>query len=219
MEVITGLSIPTNGFMSLEVDSDKACYIVGPDGSVITSTLGAINQFWEGIPGAVQLIIPINTHGITSNNSGFYGEMTVKHSFPDLNFNDVVPFISTDGITTIIADKVDNVLAINRGVIYLSAKTADKIDAGECPLTSFDAPMAKTVLLSRCDLTAKSIGDFLFSAKANNPTTVGATADFSGGTNALKSAVATYMGLASEAALTTWVTTNLPSWGVTFRLS
>jgi len=85
---------------------------------------------------------------------------------------------------------------------------------------------ATVINASGCDFTSQQIGDFFFAAKANNPTAVGASANFSGGTNARKQYVAVYMGLipematdaAKSAIFDSWVASYLPTWTITMNL-
>ncbi len=66
-EWIRGLSLANGGItpqvVYLEVDADKTCYVILPDGSIITSTAGTINTTWNhslliGSDRAVTLIVP-----------------------------------------------------------------------------------------------------------------------------------------------------------------
>lgn len=96
-------------------------------------------------------------------------------------------------------------------------------------LTSFSAPYATVVDAPNCALTAKSIGDFLFAAAANNPTASG-VANFSGGNNATDRAITDYMndtynpfvGAAYEGAsidelLSIWIGLNLEQWAISLN--
>jgi len=74
MEVVKNLSISEDGAMYLEVNIAKTCYIVCPDGSVITSTLGIISTTWGGTAGKVTLVIP-KGEPLNISNSDFTGTL------------------------------------------------------------------------------------------------------------------------------------------------
>jgi len=74
MEVVKNLSISEDGAMYLQVDADKFCYIVQPDGSVLTSTLGIISTTWGGTAGQVSLVIP-KGEPLNISNSDFIGTL------------------------------------------------------------------------------------------------------------------------------------------------
>jgi len=74
MEVVKNLSISEDGVMYLAVDADKFCYIVQPDGSVLTSTLGIISTTWGGTAGQVSLVIP-KGEPLNISNSDFTGTL------------------------------------------------------------------------------------------------------------------------------------------------
>ncbi len=212
MEVITGLTIddgsvtPQNIY--LEVDADKSCYVILPDGSVLISAAGIIGSAIEvpldytGVAGSVRLVVPNNTSLVRASYGGYIG--TVK----------------INAITGVRA-------GYNSGVveIYAPNSTSCRGDYG-LNITSFYSPNATLVSFIDCKLTENSIGDFLIAASINNPTEVGASADFSGGTNANKREVAVYMGLisasspdaAKTATFDSWVASYLPTWTITMNL-
>jgi len=74
MEVVKNLSISEDGAMYLAVSSAKVCYIVCPDGSVLTSTLGVISTTWGGTAGQVSLVIP-KGEPLNISNSDFTGTL------------------------------------------------------------------------------------------------------------------------------------------------
>jgi len=207
--VIRGLSIGdgtgTPQKIYLEVDSDKTCYVVLPNGTLLTSTSGVINYDWEGVAGNVKLIVPKDTtdfrviNGLDTLISDFGGNATIQGNYAVLRFQ------RTD-IVSLEANNTVNVSINNNAVI-----------------TTFSANNAIDVNASACALTDKSIGDFLIAASVNNPTANG-SADFSGGTNALFANIALYMhsigviGIPNPPALSAWLTANLSTWSLTFRL-
>jgi hypothetical protein len=80
-EAIRGLRIDTDGAINIEVDSDKTCYCLCPDRSVITSTDGKIETTWVGAPGNVVLLIPIDTTQLLLVDSGFAGTLTCNRDW------------------------------------------------------------------------------------------------------------------------------------------
>jgi len=204
--VIRGLSIGdgtgTPQKVYLEVDSDKNCYVVLPNGTLLTSTSGVVNYNWEGIAGAVRLIVPkdtavIFTKEIGVGGSDFIGELTTTNSGSlDFGFNQLTKITATNA----------NIVAATNNM----------------GLTDFSAENATQIYLSACALTDKSIGDFLIAASVNNPTANG-SADFSGVTNPLVANICGYMysigviEIPTPPALSAWITANLSTWSLTFR--
>jgi hypothetical protein len=155
-EAISGLQISNGGAMKLTVDSDKTCYIVAPDKSIITSTNGVINTTWNGYAGNVKLIVPKNSSKFNIENSGYQGA---------LKTNSIVA-VSCDN-----CNLLTSVSAYNRiPFVYFALCQS---------VTSFYAPLTTIVYGDHCALTAKAIGDFLIAASQNNPTANG-RANFSG---------------------------------------
>jgi len=183
----------------LEVDANKTCYVVLPNGSVLTSTAGVINDFWGGIAGRVKLIVPKNTTTTKLDNGVVFADYLGNYECN--NSGDFSAALSD--LTSI---KVNNKSSISVG--------------GSLNLVSLECNNATAVYASNCALTAKSIGDFLIAASTNNPTAIG-TANFSAGTNAIYGDVASYLtGIGVSlpgGSLTGWITQNLPNWTITLN--
>jgi len=225
--VIRGLSIGdgtgTPQKIYLEVDSDKICYVTLPNGTLLTSTSGVINYDWEGIAGAVRLILPKDSSVLATVG----GSLTLFADYTG-DFVSEIPFdvnvffvgcdlssISTKANAPIDASSslfLESVIANETSELYLD----------DCAsLESFEADNTTTIVAKRCKITAKSIGDFLIAASVNNPIASG-TANFSDGTNANKKAVAEYINNTTyasaalgNAAFDAWVAANLASWSIT----
>jgi hypothetical protein len=195
-EWITGLTIDNRGAIKLTVDSDKNCYIVAPDKSVITSTNGAINTTWTGYAGNVKLIIPKNTSKFNIENGSYKG------------------VLKTNTMASVTCDNCNLLTSVSKtngtSFVYFAL----------CPsVTSFYAPLTTIVYGDHCALTAKAIGDFLFEAAQNNPTAAG-IANFSGGTNAGTVAVSQYMSndpTDNGNWLSDFIQNNLPNWTITLN--
>jgi len=223
MEVLSTLSIGDGSVtpqkIYLKVDSDKSCYVILPDGSVLISAAGIIDTDWTGAAGKIKLVIPKNlTDTFTISNSDFIGNIKFLQTTTSVNA------VNCNNIAIIYADGTDLLACYDSDTLYaLSAASATIISCyGNIALENLYAPNAVSVLANYCALTAKSIGDFLFYAKANNPTAVGAIANFSDGTNANKKAVAEYINNTTyasaalgNAAFDTWIAANLASWSIT----
>lgn len=165
-EVITGLSLAsgtvTPQVVYLEVDADKTCYVVLPDGSVLTSTTGIINTTWAGAAGAVTLIVPKDTVAFGMNATGFIGILTTE-------------------LTSITAQ--DNTL-----ITGINAPNATFIDCSlSTSLASISAPNATHIDASGCALTAVAIAAQLAATIVNIADLSTIIFDFSGGTNAASS--------------------------------
>jgi len=207
--VIRGLSIGdgtgTPQKVYLEVDSDKICYVTLPNGTLLISTSGVINYDWEGDAGAVRLIVPKETDSVSLSNStdsvvgDYSGVIDVKSPISELR-------------------------TIARGYTSITSLTAEDVFCYlNAHLTELIVPNAINVYAASCALTEKSIGDFLIAASVNNPTANG-SADFSGVTNPLFANIALYMHsigvieIPTPPALSAWLTANLSTWSLTFRL-
>jgi hypothetical protein len=184
----------------LEVDNNKVCYVILPNGGILTSTSGVINYDWEGEAGRVKLIVPKDSTLLKIAESKFIGGLTAEEAG-----------IINTGLSTLIT----RVIAPHATQMYISS----------CPLLAeFTAPIATVVSASICALTAKSIGDYLWlGVYTNNPTASG-TADFSGGTNATAEDITTYMGDAgyldnSEvfAGVEAWIASVLATWTISLN--
>ena len=203
--MIRGLSIGdgtgTPQKVYLEVDSDKNCYVVLPNGTLLTSTSGVINYDYTGVAGNVKLIVPKDTAIIKTSEAGvggsaFHGDLKIETSCAlyELGYSEYM--------TIDVNNATDRVIAPSNLFLY-----------------SFKCDEAKEVDFSYCACTAQSIGLFLAAAATYNPNYAG-DANFSGGDNALKADVATFMfnsGLLtpnSVAALNLWIATYLPNWTI-----
>lgn len=115
-EAIYGLTIEKGEDMYLEVDSNKTCYIVQPDNTLLTSNIdGVISTTWGGDDGNVILVVPKNSSYMSVANSGFTGLITVVGGY----YID----ISNTGITYLSSPASAIISAFNSGLtaesIYL----------------------------------------------------------------------------------------------------
>jgi hypothetical protein len=196
-ELIGGLSIPSSGKAYLEVNSDKTCFVVLPNGTLLTSTSGVINTT-SPTAGNVKLIIPkgeISTK--LDNGVDVFADFTGSYECNNLGSFSAA---SSD----LISIKVNNKTSVSVG--------------GSVDLDVLECESATAIYATNCALTAKSIGDFLIAAYTNNPTASG-TANFTGGTNADLEAVSVYMqtqgyGDGTELWLTTWIGAELATWNI-----
>ena len=161
-EVITGLSLAsgtvTPQVVYLEVDADKTCYVVLPDGSVLTSTTGIINTTWAGAAGAVTLIVQKNTTNLSMDASDFIGILSIN-------------------LVSIGAPYCTKLTGT-------SAPNATIIDASDCTsLTTLSAPNATAIYASGCALTDVSIAALFAELVATG--NEDGTLDISGGTSAV----------------------------------
>ena len=69
LSVLSGQSSPQKIY--LEVDSDKTCYVVLPNGTLLTSTSGVIDYDYSGVAGAVKLIVPKDSELYDYSTSDF----------------------------------------------------------------------------------------------------------------------------------------------------
>jgi len=194
-ENVVGLSIPATGKVYLEVDSDKTCYVVLPNGTLLTSTSGVIDYDYTGVAGAVKLVVPKDTTLLRNTNDD---------DSKVFDFSGVFIYSGLGALKAVQSDITK---------IY-----ANNIELASCYnntlLSELHTDNATSINAVNCALTAKSIGDFLIAASVNNPTASG-TADFTGGTNADKGAIRVYMEAAlgvSISSLADWITANLSSW-------
>lgn len=200
----SGVATPQKCF--LRVDSDKSCYVVLPDGSVLSSSAGVIDYNWTGNAGRVKLIVPktTSTIGLTSSD-----------------FNSKSKFVGK--FETIICDNPNLSIDIRANSLITSvvAKNAARVDiTNSTGITSVVSGNAINLYAQDCSLTAKSIGDFLFAAAANNTTAIG-VANFTGGNNADFSAIENYMaGVVEQVGsmgLDFWIEARLSNWTITLK--
>ena len=210
IETITGLSIGDGRTapqkVYLAVDSDKVCYVILPSGEVLTSTAGVINYDWTGNAGRVKLIVPKNTSTIGLTSSDF----NIKSKF-------------VGKFETIICDNPNLSIDIRANSLITSvvAKNAALVDiTNSTGITSVVSGNAINLYAPGCSLTAKSIGDFLFAAAANNPTASG-VANFTAGNNATYGQIESYMAQFDidilNDRLDFWIEAHLSNWTVTLK--
>lgn len=152
--------------MKLTIDSDKIGYIRLPNGDILQTVAGVINTIYTGIAGGINYYVPKNTSVVNVSESGLTG---------DIVYN---------GLSEIHAIAVPiTKLTSNKSTIVQSY--------GNSALTVIEANKTVTLIASGCALTAKSIGDILYAAYADNRANV--NFDFSGGTNAAYGAIDDYL--------------------------
>lgn len=197
LNIASGETTPRKVY--LKVDTDKTAYIKLPNGTLLTTTSGVIDTTYEGYAGVIRLTIPKTTVllQLTDNVGGSYfsGSFVTSIALSSL-------IIAGCQFTSVSAVNLLSTLSI----------------AVQEDLTSFYAPKAININAFGCALTAKSIGDWLFAAKKNNPTEHG-SADFIGPDNAQDYLVAVYMfgSGADEETLVTWIGDNLPNYTIDFN--
>ena len=152
--------------MKLTIDSDKIGYIRLPNGDILQTVAGIINTIYTGIAGGINYYVPKTTAEIDISSSGVRGNI-VYNGLSEIH---------------VIAVPITK-LTSNESTIVQSY--------GNSLLTVIEANKTVTLIASGCALTAKSIGDILYAAYADNRANV--NFDFSGGTNAVASAVYSYL--------------------------
>ena len=180
-EYITGLSLAsgtvTPQLVYLEVDSDKTCYVILPDGSTLTSTDGKINTTWTGAAGAVTLIVPNNTEELLLTNADFIGELNTL-------FTGTLYCYDCTSLTTLSAPMATNLYCNScTSLTTLSAPMATNLECDNCTsLTTLSAPNATAIYASGCDLTTVAIAALLAELVATG--NEDGTLDISGGSTA-----------------------------------
>jgi hypothetical protein len=169
-EVITGLSIDTDGAINIEIDADKVCHYIGPDREVVTSTDGKIETTWGGDPGNVILLIPKNTEVLNLGSNGNIG--TASDFSGDLVTN-LTGFIDVTDCALLTSADAPN--------------ATDLICNGCAALTDVSALKAKILNCINCvSLTEQSIYDALDNAyKLAQGGMIEGNYDFSGDTTAI----------------------------------
>lgn len=188
-EYITGLSLAdgsvTPQVVYLQVDSDKECKVVLPDGIALTSTLGIINDTWAGAAGNVTLLVDKTSQKVYF---GDYGDTAaiISYYIGDLYtiFNGVIQVDECAFLTSINAP---NATEVNASVCTLLSsiysKNAITIVAANCSdLSYIYAPNAPFLDCSGCALTATSIASLLAELVATG--NANGALDISGGANA-----------------------------------
>jgi hypothetical protein len=170
LDVIYGGTISNGGAVKLSIDAGKVGYIRLPNGTILTTVSGVINTTYSGVGGAITYYVPKNSaiaEFDSINITGITGDIIT-------NFEGECRFSSQIYITGVTANKST--------IINCSADAA---------LTKLIAPKVITLYVSGCALTAKSIGDILYAAVADNRANV--VYNFSGGTNADDVAIMSYI--------------------------
>ena len=158
--------MPTGGVVKLAIDTDKTGYVRLPNGGILETLNGVINEVYTGVGGRI-------TYYVEKGNT----ETSVSPSSLAGNIVKLAASIFNCGGTKITGLNSPNNEVFNVGACIL--------------LADFIAPKAKTIYGSGCALTAKSIGDILYQAYVDDRENV--NFDFSGGNNALHGAVNTYL--------------------------
>ena len=118
MEVIRGLSV-SSGQISpqkiyLEVDSNKVCYVVQPNGVVLTSTAGIIDVNYTGAGGGILLVIPKNSIEFNIQYSDYVGILSTNIvSGINLNNSTKITQLNSAKAVVIIANSCIRLFAIN----------------------------------------------------------------------------------------------------------
>jgi hypothetical protein len=172
-EVITGLSIDTDGAVNIEIDADKVCHYIGPDGEVVTSTDGKIETTWGGDPGNVILLIPKNSYVLHLCSAGAIGTASDFSGDFVTNFAGLVQLSDCALLTSVNAPNAFEVIC-----------------DGCAALTDVSALKANILDCSNCvSLTAQSIYDALDNAyKLAQGGIVDGDYDFSGATTGIVTA-------------------------------
>jgi len=207
----------------LKVDTDKFCHVILPNGDVLESTAGVIDSDWQGVEGSIVLIVQKNTELFNIDELGVGTFALIANSLT-INLTAEIIVRGSQGIDNLRALHATKINASNCLLRSVSATNVNYLELFNSPqLNDFYSPYATYVNGSNSAITAKSIGDFLIAASVNNPTANG-EADFSGVTNALFANIALYMhsigviGIPNPPALSAWLTANLSTWSLTFRL-
>lgn len=168
MDTIKGGSIATDGVVKLTIDSDKIGYIFLPNGSILTTVAGVIDTTYKGFGGAITYYVPkVLTNQINTRQATYTGTIT---------YNGTNAW-SCGGN------------AFMTGCVAPNAQILEPNNSSK--LTTLIAPKVVKLAASDCALTAKSIGDILYQAYSNNRANV--VFNFTGGTNAINTAISGYL--------------------------
>jgi hypothetical protein len=158
--------MPTGGAVKLTIDADKYGWVEFPDGTMQVTVAGVINTTYTGATGEIKYFVPKNT------------------SVVDISISDVAKSITAMGV-------IDLRLV---GCVEVASVTTDKainINASGCVENkNIIAPKAITISALNNSLTAKSIGDIIYSAVLDSRENV--NFNFSGGTNAIYADIYAY---------------------------
>jgi hypothetical protein len=121
-EYISGLTIGSGVSVAkvvyLHVDADETAYIVLPDGQILTSTSGEISTTWEGVAGAIILIVPKANTEILLNNgivtADFIGLLSTNYAVE-------IGVTGSSSITGIDAPQATEIAAGSSGVTLANA--------------------------------------------------------------------------------------------------
>ena len=152
--------------MKLTIDNDKIGYIRLPNGVILQTVSGVINTIYTGVGGRITYYVPKNTSVVNVSESGLTGD--------------------------IVYNGLSEIHAIAVPITKLTSNESTIVQSyGNSLLTVIEANKTVTLIASGCALTAKSIGDILYKAYADNRANV--NFNFTGGTNAAASAVYSYL--------------------------
>lgn len=191
-EAINTLSIGSGSVtpqkVNLAVDSDKTCYVILPNGTLLTSTAGVIDYNWTGAAGDVVLVVPKDTRLLRSSNNDLSAEtLTINGAYKQINLNDDPVLSSSDVIKNIVAYNAGSEYfrAYLRGIESAYLPKAVSLNLGDNPLVSIYCPKAYTIGLNSCALpisNVKSILDDAYTLYLAGQLT--GTINLGGGTNA-----------------------------------
>lgn len=200
--LIAGGTISNGGSVKLTIDSDKVGWVKLPNGSLLETVSGVVDSTYSGVGGNITYYIPKSQTGtVDIKDSSISG---------DISTDVVAGFDSTncDLLTSITAQYLEGLNSPNCNL--LTSIGGALLQAATCnaspSLTTLFCPKATTIYGQGCALTAKSIGDILYSAYIDNRASV--AFNFSGGTNALQSTIDTYL-QATHGVTVATVTTKL----------
>lgn len=165
-EYISGLTIGngsvTTQKMYLSTGAGTTCYIVQPNGAVLTSTGGIIDIAYAGIAGNITLIVPKNGN-INIQESKYIGELNTLATDLTCGYCDALTSInaplliniycvSCDLLTSIFAPLVLNIqCATCASLISISTASVIELRCDSCvSLTSVSVPMANILDIGGC---------------------------------------------------------------------
>jgi hypothetical protein len=200
-EVITGLSIDTDGAINIEVDADKVCHCIDPDGTVITSTDGKIETTWGGDPGNVILLIPKNSYVLHLGSAGAIGTASDFSGDFVTNFAGLVQLADCALLTS-----------------ANDPNTSELNCSGCAALTDVSALKANILDCSNCvSLTSQSIYDALDSAyKLAQGGVIEGDYDFSGATTGIVTSIISQRHGISYNDIITYLSGD-PNWTLTYN--
>ena len=120
------------GKISIQVDFDKTAYCKLPNGTILTSTGGAIDSAWTGVEGSVVIAVPKDNAALfmgvdLGTPSDFIGTLQT-------NLSGVVNIAGCQTISSLIADSsTDLGMSGCTSLIILSAEISPSIYALSCP--------------------------------------------------------------------------------------